>query len=135
MKSTLVLRTVFLLICSVVAFSFLLVAQEPEPTVSIVRLDPAFDKLVPKDAVLEKLAGGYIWTEGPAWDRKHGYLLFSDTQTNTITKWEPKTGVSVFLKPSGYNGSEPFTGKEPGSNGLAFDKQGRLVLNQHGNRR
>ena len=135
MKSTPVLRTLLLLALSFAAFSIHLASQEPEPTVSIVRLDPVFDKLVPKDAVLEKLASGYIWTEGPAWDRKHGYLLFSDTQTNTVTKWEPKIGVSVFLKPSGYNGSEPFTGKEPGSNGLAFDKQGRLVLNQHGNRR
>ena len=73
----------------VVFFAASLFAQQPPPTVSIVRLDPAFDKLVPADATLEYLAGGYVWTEGPAWDRKHGYLLFSDTQTNTITKWQP----------------------------------------------
>ncbi len=117
-----------------IATSVQLRAQD-EPTPSIVRLDPAFDKLVPKNATIEELAGGFIWTEGPAWDRKHGYLLFSDTQTNTITKWEPGKGTSVFLKPSGYNGTEPFTGKEPGSNGLAFDHQGHLIMNQHGNRR
>jgi len=122
------------LIAVCAAASIQLKAQD-EPKPSIVRLDPAFDALVPKDATLEKLAGGYIWTEGPAWDRKHGYLLFSDTQTNTITKWEPGKGTSVFLKPSGYNGTEPFTGKEPGSNGLAFDHKGRLIMNQHGNRR
>jgi hypothetical protein len=71
MKSTLVLRTLLLLTFSVAAVSLHLAAQEPEPTVSIERHDPAFDKLVPKDAALEKLASGYIWTEGPAWDRKH----------------------------------------------------------------
>jgi gluconolactonase len=106
-----------------------------DPTVSIVRLDPAFDKLVPKDAVLEKLAGGYIWTEGPVWDRKNGYLLFSDIPNNAIMKWEPGKGASLFMKPSGYTGSEPFTGHEPGSNGLTFDPQGRFVRTQHGNRR
>ena len=110
-------------------------AQNAEPTVSIVRLDPAFDQLVPKDATLEKLTGGYIWTEGPVWDKKHGYLLFSDIPNNSIMKWEPGKGASLFLKPSGYYGSEPFTGHEPGSNGLTFDSQGRLVMNQHGNRR
>ena len=41
----------------------------------------------------------------------------------------------MFLKPSGYTGSEPFTGREPGSNGLTFDAKGSLVLCQHGDRR
>ena len=91
--------------------------QTAEPTVSIVRIDPAFDKLVPKDAALEKLAGGYAWSEGPVWDRKNGYLLFSDIPNNAIIKWEPGKGASTFLKPSGYTGSEPFTGREPGTNG------------------
>ena len=110
-------------------------AQNGDPVVSIIRLDPTFDQLVPKDATLEKLTGGYIWTEGPVWDKKHGYLLFSDIPNNAIMKWEPSKGASLFLKPSGYYGSEPFTGHEPGSNGLTFDSQGRLVMNQHGNRR
>lgn len=44
-------------------------------------------------------------------------------------------GTDVFLEPSGYTGSVPFTGKEPGSNGLAFDRRGRLVLCEHGDRR
>ncbi len=109
-------------------------AQDAEPKVSIVRLDPAFDKLVPKDAVLEKLAGGYAWSEGPVWDKKHGYLLFSDIPNNSIIKWEPGKGASLFLKPSGYYGSAPFTGHEPGSNGLTFDPKGRFVRTQHGNR-
>jgi gluconolactonase len=101
----------------------------------IVRLDPRFDRLVPKDAVLEKLAEGYAWVEGPAWNRQEKYLLFSDIPNNAVFKWQEGKGVSLFLQPSGYTGAEPFTGREPGSNGLTFDPQGRLVLCEHGDRR
>lgn len=126
---------VFALVVAV-GLSLSLTAQEtPEPAVSIVRIDPAFDKLVPKDAVLEKIANGFTWSEGPAWNRKEGYLLFSDVPQNTVFKWQQGKGTSVYLKPSGYNGAELFTGREPGSNGLAYDSTGHLILNQHGNRR
>jgi gluconolactonase len=101
----------------------------------IVRLDPRFDKIVAKDAVVEKLADGFAWVEGPVWNRAGGFLLFSDVPNNSIFKWKPGEGVSLFLKPSGYTGAEPFPGREPGSNGLAFDSQGRLVMCQHGDRR
>lgn len=102
---------------------------------NIVRLDPRFDKLVPRDARLERLAGGFSWVEGPVWDRKRACLLFSDVPSNSVLQWKEGAGTTVFLKPSGYSGATPFTGREPGSNGLAFDSQGRLVLCQHGNRR
>ncbi len=102
---------------------------------SIVRLDPRLDKLVPKDAVIEKIADGFAWVEGPVWDRQGGYLLFSDIPNNRVIKWQPGKGTSEFLKPSGYTGAEPFTGREPGSNGLTFDPAGRLVLAEHGDRR
>jgi gluconolactonase len=104
-------------------------------TAQIVRLDPRFDKIVPKDAVVEKLADGFAWVEGPVWNRAGGFLLFSDVPNNSIFKWKPGESVSLFLKPSGYTGAEPFPGREPGSNGLAFDSQGRLVMCQHGDRR
>ncbi len=101
----------------------------------IVRLDPRFDRLVPQEAVLEKLADGFTWVEGPAWSRTGSYLLFSDIPNNSIFKWREGNGVSLFLKPSGYTGSVPFEGREPGSNGLTFDSAGRLVIAEHGNRR
>jgi gluconolactonase len=101
----------------------------------IVRLDPRFDRLVPRDAVLEKVAGGFAWVEGPVWNRKDGYLLFSDIPNNSVFKRQEGAGVSLFLKPSGYTGEAPFEGREPGSNGLAFDPEGRLVLCEHGDRR
>ena len=111
-------------------------AEEKKTTLgSIDRKDPKLDELIPKDAVIEVLAGGYKWTEGPVWDKKGSFLLFSDIPNNRIVKWSAKGGTSDFLKPSGYTGSEKFTGEEPGSNGLAFDKDGTLVLCQHGDRR
>jgi gluconolactonase len=101
----------------------------------IVRLDPAFGKLVPADASVEKLVDGHKWTEGPVWNRKEGYLLFSDIPNNAIIKWQEGKGESVFLKPAGYTGKEPFTGREPGTNGLTYDSEGRLVACEHGDRR
>jgi gluconolactonase len=110
-------------------------AQSDGGTASIVRLDPRLDALLAKDATVEKLADGFSWVEGPVWDSRAGILLFSDTIENVIHKWKQAEGVGEFLRPSGYTGSAPFTGKEPGSNGLTFDAQHRLVLCQHGDRR
>jgi gluconolactonase len=101
---------------------------------TIERLKPAFDDLIPKGAVLEKLAGGFAWTEGPVWDKKGGFLLFSDIPNNSIFKYKEGEKVSLFLKPSGYVGTRTDL-LEPGSNGLLIDSQGRLVMMEHGDRR
>ena len=112
-------------------------AGEPRPYPAIGRIervDPRFDELIPPDAVLEKLAEGFEWSEGPVWIRDGSYLLFSDIPRNSVMKWKEGEGVSLFLKPSGYTGAAP-RGGEPGSNGLLVDSVGRLVLCQHGDRR
>jgi gluconolactonase len=101
----------------------------------IERPDPRLDSLVPRDVVIEVLAEGFRWSEGPVWDRARGRLLFSDVPSNVVHGWSEKDGLSTFLKPSGYTGPEGGGGREPGANGLAFDAQGRLVLCQHGDRR
>jgi gluconolactonase len=98
------------------------------------RLDPAFDALVPRDAQVEKLAEGFAWTEGPVWRRSGGYLLFSDIPRNTIYRWKEGEGLSIFLRPAGYNTGTNPPGRELGTNGLTFDAQGRLVVADHGNR-
>jgi gluconolactonase len=102
---------------------------------SIIRLDPRLDQIVPANASLEKVADGFTWAEGPVWNRTGKYLLFSDVPNNRIIKLKPGERASVFLQSSGYSGTQPFTGREPGSNGLTFDKEGRLVFCQHGDRR
>jgi gluconolactonase len=112
--------------------------QEPTPPRKITTIDPRFDKLLPKDAKVETIARGFIWTEGPVWVKDGGYLLFSDIPNNVVMKWQQGKGVSQYLKPSGYTGKMPRGGKpgdEPGSNGLMLDAQGRLTLCEHGDRR
>src|SRR3954454_1163406 len=104
-------------------------------TPSIIRLDPRLDQLVPKDTKIEKIADDIIWAEGPVWDKQGQFLLFSDAPRNSAYKWSAKEGKTLFLKPSGYTGTNPFTGKEPGSNGLTFDSKHRLIMCQHGDRR
>lgn len=101
----------------------------------IVRLDGRFDALVPADARLEKIVDGHKWLEGPLWNRERRALLFSDIPQNTIFEWREGTGVRAFHTPAGYSGTAPFKGREPGSNGLSYDPQGRLVICQHGDRR
>jgi len=98
----------------------------------IQRFDPAIDKLIPKDAKIEVLGTGYQWSEGPVWWKAEKCLLFSDVPGNRIHQFVEGQGVSVFMEPSGYTASEPFEGRESGSNGLAFDRQGRLVMCCHG---
>jgi gluconolactonase len=102
----------------------------------IERQDRAFDRLVDPDAVIELLAANrFLWAEGPVWDRAGKRLLFSDIPRNMIWEWSQTSGLKEFLEPSGYTAQAAFTGREPGSNGLAFNKAGELVLCQHGDRR
>jgi gluconolactonase len=97
------------------------------------RVDARLDELVPPDVTLERVAGGFEFTEGPVWARD-GALLFSSPNTNTIYRWSPG-GVDVFRSKSGYTGVDIGRYHQPGSNGLTFDPQGRLTICQHGNRR
>lgn len=111
-------------------------AKEAPVLGKIVRLDPAFDALVPPGAVIELLAEKkFEWSEGPVWDARHRRLLFSDIPRNMIWEWSETGGLKQFLQPSGYTGAEPFTGREPGSNGLTFNKAGELLMCHHGDRR
>jgi gluconolactonase len=88
-----------------------------------------------QDARLERVAGGFEFTEGPLWSPE-GALLFSSPNTNVIYRWDAATGaVTVFNAKSGYTGADIGRFAQPGSNGLAFDPEGRLVMCQHGNRR
>jgi len=105
----------------------------------IVRVNPALDAIVSSETKLEKLAGGFLFTEGPVWvpatANTSGYLLFSDPNANTIYRWSADGQVSVFRTKSGYAGFNVGEYHQPGSNGLTLDSKGRLTINQHGNRR
>lgn len=100
----------------------------------IQRLDPALDQLVPANAKLEKVAGGFDkWTEGPVWTHQ-GSLLFAEIPANNIDIWIPGKGAHVFMHPSGYVGSKPYGGPEPGSNGMTLDPDGRVSVAGHARR-
>src|SRR2546421_89531 len=99
----------------------------------IERFDPAFDKLVAPGAAMEKVAEGFTWAEGPVWF--DGAVIFSDVPQNIAYRWRPgPTKGEGFLNPTGLLTPTPGF-REPGSNGLARDAQGRLLLAQHGERR
>jgi gluconolactonase len=100
----------------------------------IERRDSGLDAIVPPDAKIVKLAEGFQFTEGPVW-HPDGYLLFSDPNNNTIYRWSPDDGVSIYRAKSGYSGIDIGEYGQPGSNGLTLDKQGRLTICEHGNRR
>ena len=104
------------------------------------RLDPRFDALVPPGAVIETLAMGFAWSEGPVWVASDkgglpaGCLLFSDIPNNRVHRWQPGKGLDIFMEPAGFTGPAEY-GRERGSNGLTLDAAGRLVLCEHGDRR
>lgn len=102
--------------------------------VKLERLDKSLDTIISPDATLEKVAGGFTWTEGPVWMKHGDYLLFADIPANSILKFVPGQGVTVFMHPSGWAEKTPFGGKEPGSNGMTVDAEGRLVVAGHANR-
>ena len=101
---------------------------------AVERLDPLLDSIISSDFKIEIIADGFDWSEGPLWVEKYKMLLFSDIPPNTIYKWTEEKGKEVYLTPSGYTDSVKRKG-EVGSNGLILDKDGNLVMCQHGDRR
>lgn len=106
---------------------------------TVLKVDDALDEILPADYTIEKLAGGFIFTEGPVWVTGAAwegapFLLFSDVRGNAIYKWSPADGqVSDFKKPVFEGQFEE--GRFVGSNGLLLDKDRNLIVCEHGNRR
>jgi gluconolactonase len=85
--------------------------------------DDEVQRLISPEAKLELLADGFIFTEGPLWDNARGSLFFSDIPANTMYRYSPEKGVSVYRKPSNF------------SNGMTLDREGRLISCEHHTRR
>ena len=114
-------------------FGFLIMYSQNNTIGSLEFLDPAMEELIDENAQIELLAEGFDWAEGPVWvDRLNG-VLFSDVPNNKVYMWNEKKGLSIFIEPSGMTNYSP-TNKSDGSNGLALDKNGNLILCQHGDR-
>lgn len=101
----------------------------------IYTIDEKLNSIIAPGTKVEKIADGFSFTEGPVW-HPDGYLLFSDPNTNVIYRYNPANhNVTVYMSHSGYTGADIGDYHQPGSNGLAIDKEGRLIVAQHGNRR
>src|SRR5207245_2779975 len=124
-----------------IAFGVVLAQTGVGTPFRIERLDPALDEIIDPGATLETLGDRFALTEGPVWvpEGSNGYLLFSDNAANVIYKWSPNGPLSVFLEKSGFTGTDnSHAGAQTvagrvailliGSNGLALDPQGRLVV-------
>jgi gluconolactonase len=86
--------------------------------------DADFRKLIPESTVLQPIATGFGFTEGPVWCGD--YLLFSDIPQNRIVRWHTR-----------HSGPEVLTYRSPSgnANGLTLDRNGRLIACEHGTRR
>jgi gluconolactonase len=102
--------------------SFTPSARLPDPRIEV--FDERFLALRLLSGTVERLAAGCYWAEGPVWFGDGRYLLFSDIPNNRILRWDDGSGaLSEFRKPSNH------------ANGLARDRQGRLLTCEHLGRR
>jgi gluconolactonase len=111
-------------------------AAGPSPTNAvgtIERLDPALDSLVAPGAVIEKVAGGFQFTEGPLWRPDHT-LWFSDVPGNVVRSVTPQGKVTVLIENAGGVSTAP-AGSFIGPNGMAEAPDGSVWMAQHGDRR
>jgi gluconolactonase len=117
-----------------------------EVKLDVDKRDSALDAIVPSNARLERVATGFTFTEGPVWvpaaiagagamPIADGYLLFSDPNRNVIYRCTRDGDASVYRTKSGYKGVDIGEYRQPGSNGLTLDREGRLTICEHGNRR
>uniref|UniRef100_UPI0035C9E489 SMP-30/gluconolactonase/LRE family protein n=1 Tax=uncultured Sphingomonas sp. TaxID=158754 RepID=UPI0035C9E489 len=113
--------------------AFAAVAPPTRPRIK--RLSPKLDRILDWRTPIETIATGIQWAEGPVWvPREGGYLLFSDPPADIMRRWSRKRGVEIFLHPSDAIAPDPRTIREGGSNGLALDHDGGLLIAGSGSR-
>ena len=123
-----------LVLAFVVGFSFTSLEAQKKTIGSVERLSAEIEQYVPQNAIIEILAEGFDWSEGPVWVEELGAVLFSDVPNNKIYQWDEKKGLQVFRNPSGFTNIVP-NSKEQGSNGLTLDANNKLIICMHGDRR
>ena len=92
--------------------------------------------LVGQDSKIEILGDSFVVSEGPLWDAENNQLIFSDVRQNKLFSWDENNGINEYIVPSGSTGYAPsFKDGGIGANGITFNKKGKIVLCQHGDRR
>jgi gluconolactonase len=81
--------------------------------------DPRLRDVVGAAVSFERIASDCLFTEGPLWHAAGQYLLFSDMPGDHLRRWSARDGVTTFRRPCNQ------------SNGLAWDRQGRLLACEH----
>ena len=127
-------RSVISIFISAVTSANLNAQNNDQPKTNIERISPEINAIIKQDAKIQVIADGFEWVEGPVWVEGQKMLLVSDVFTNKIYKWTAEKGKELYLEPSGYTQTK-LRGAELGSNGLALNHKGQLVLCQHGDRR
>lgn len=87
--------------------------------ISLEQRDQRLAGIIASDAVAERVATGFLFTEGPVWHAAGQFLLFSDMPGDHLRRWSAVDGISTFRKPCNK------------SNGLTYDRQGRLLVCEH----
>jgi len=102
--------------CLIFVFASISLLAQDNPG-RIESLNPAFDRLIDKNAHIENITGDFVGrvTEGPVWNPR-GFLIFSDIYEDKVYRWNPNGKLEVFRDP----------GQFP--NGNTYDQQGRLVM-------
>src|SRR5712691_7906059 len=85
--------------------------------------DDRFERLVPGDAHLERLAGGAIWAEGPVYLPDEDALVWSDVRSDRVHRWSNADGDRDLYAPGDF------------ANGHTLDRDGRILACEHGRRR
>lgn len=115
-----------ILTCAALLGALAAFATPASAQTSIARLDPALDKVIAPGTRIEKVATGFIFTEGPMW--RDGKLWFSDVRKDRVETYDPKTGkVAVILNDSGGVKNAP-PDANFGSNAMVTDKDGSILV-------
>jgi len=109
-----------------------LTAAAPGGVGKVERLDAALDALVAPGTAIERVAGGFKFTEGPLW-RPDGTLWFSDVQGNVVRSVTPTGQVKVLFENAGGVSKAP-PDAFIGSNAMAQAPDGSVWMAQHGAR-
>jgi gluconolactonase len=95
----------------------------PAGTVNRVAFDRRFDRLVPPDSRIERLASGAVWAEGPVYVPGDDALVWSDVRSDRVHRWTAADGDDVLYSPGDF------------ANGHTLDRDGRVLACEHGRRR
>ena len=122
---------------TIIIFQLISCASPVKNNESIIIFDDSVLNIIDRTAEIEYIVDSVNVAEGPLWDNKSSSLLFTQVPMNKIYKWNETEGYQTYISPSGFTNYAPVIEGIglSGANGLSFDKNGDLIIAQHGDRR